>query len=100
MVRAPDADHEPDIVLVILQLVRLVNPSVTSEEAQRVEQQVRDEYGGLRTRIAKRKKHMSQEQRARLFREALTDGRPTDELAAAAGIHRSTFYRNMKRGGE
>lgn len=99
MVHAQDADRDPDIVLVILQLVRLANPAVTLEQAQAIEQQVRAEYGGVRTRIAKRKKHPTGEQRAKIFSQALTDA-PNDQILKENGISRRSLYYYLKRGPE
>jgi hypothetical protein len=66
--------------------------------ARKIEQQVREQYGGVRTRIAKRKKHPSADQRAQVFQEALTDA-PTEQITDAHGISRRTLYRYLKRGG-
>lgn len=88
---------EPDIVQVVLQRVRAIAPSLSKEAAQQIEAEVRAQYGGLRVRIPKRKKHLSPEQRAAAFRDGLSDA-PTDEVAARHGIDRATLYRLMKRG--
>lgn len=97
--RVENIDPEPDIVLAILQLVRLAEPGFSEEKARAVEQQVREQYGGLRTRIPKRKKHPTSEQRRKIFLEALTNA-PEDEILARHRIARSTFYEYVKRGGE
>jgi AcrR family transcriptional regulator len=62
---------------------------------------VRAQYGGLRTRIAKRKKHPTPEERARVINQALDQGQadvPTDQIAESNGISRRTLYRYLKRG--
>lgn len=94
-----DQDRDPDIVLVILQLVLQAAPSFPPEKAREIELQVRQQYGGVRTRIAKRKKHPSPEDRRRIFEQALTDA-PTDQITDANGISRRTLYRYLKRGGD
>jgi DNA invertase Pin-like site-specific DNA recombinase len=99
MTHAENLDPEPDILLVILQLVRLADPQFTPENALAVEQQVRTQYGGVRTRIPKRKKHPSPEQRRKIFQEALTDA-PTEAILEGNGISRRTLYNYLKRGGE
>lgn len=99
MGRIDNTDREPDIVLVILQLVLQALPNFTPDQAREIEQQVRDQYGGVRTRIAKRKKHLTPEQRRKAYQEALTNA-PTEEVTEANGISRRTLYRYLKRGGE
>jgi len=57
--------------------------------------------GGMRTRIAKRKKHPTPEQREKAVREALHEASadtPTDVIARANGITPRTLYRYIKRG--
>jgi len=100
MIDPADVEQGPDIVLSILELVRAVSPSVTAEQALEIEHQVRARYAGQRFRVAKRKKHLSQEQREVVFEVAKSDTRSTDELSKAYGIHRSTMYRLLKRGGK
>lgn len=94
------SEREVDIVLAILDMVRAASPSVTPEQASDIEQRVRIQFGGMRTRIAKRKKHPTPEQREKAVREALNESQadtPTDEIANANGIHRATLYRYLKR---
>jgi DNA invertase Pin-like site-specific DNA recombinase len=93
------ADREPDIVLVILERVRRTLPGITDDQVRQIEESVRAEYGGLRFRVPKRKKHPTREQRQRVFEQALTDA-PDDEITKANGISRRTLYRYLKRGGE
>jgi hypothetical protein len=95
----PDSDREPDIVLEILERVRRVVPALTEDQVREVEQAVRADYGGMRFRVAKRKKHPSPEQRRRIFQLALTDT-STEQLTQDTGISRRTMYRYLKRGGE
>lgn len=95
----PDAfDRDPDIVLVILEMVRQAEPAFSPEKAREIEDQVRAQYGGIRTRIPKRKKHPTPEQRERVFQQALTTA-PTQEIVESNGISRRTLYRYLKRGG-
>lgn len=101
MTRGDNTDREPDIVQIILQLVQLAVPSFSADKAREIEQQVREQYGGLRTRIPKRKKHPTPEQRRRIFQAALADAESsTDDLSKANGIGRATLYRYLKRGGD
>lgn len=92
-----DAPAEPDIVQEVLQRVLAVSPSLSLEAARQIEAEVRAEFGGLRVRIPKRKKHLTAAQRAAAFRDGLSDA-PTEEVAARQGISRATLYRLMKRG--
>ena len=100
MSRVPDLnpEREPDIVLVVLQRVRAINPALTEEQALLVEATVRAEFGGLRVRIPKRKKHPSPEQRKASAAEAIGSAATDAELTQRHGISRATLYRHIKRG--
>lgn len=98
--RSDNLDREPDILLVILQLVATEVPGFPPETAQAIERTVRARYGGLRTRIPKRRKHPTPEQRTALVDKLLdssTADVPTDQIAESAGLHRATLYRYLKR---
>ena len=89
-------DPEPDLLLVVIQRVRLLTPGLTDAQAAMVESEVRAELGGLRVRIPKRRKHLSEEQRQAIFKEAMSSD--TDaEITERHGIHRATLYRMLKR---
>ncbi len=94
-----DIEHGPDILLEMLQLVTRTNAAFTPEQAREVELELRALYGGVRFRIAKRKKHPTREQRARVFDQALTDA-TNEQITAENGISRRTLYRYLKRGGD
>ncbi len=86
-------------MLEVLQRVRALVPQhFNAELAQQVEAEVRAQYGGLRVRIPKRKKHLSHEERQAVYRQGLADV-PERDITAHGGIHRATLYRLMKRGG-
>lgn len=97
----PDArglDPEPDILQVVLLRVRAATPTLTDAQAQQIEDEVRAELGGLRVRVPKRRKHLSEEQRHAIAREAI-DATSTDrEITERHGIGRATLYRYVKRG--
>jgi len=102
MASADNTDREVDIVLIILDMVRAAAPAITPEQTLDVERAVRVKYGGQRVRIAKRKKHLTPEQRDQVVRQALDPAcatLSTDQIADANGIHRSTLYRAFKRRG-
>jgi transposase-like protein len=92
-------DPEPDLLQVVIQIVRATAPAITDEQAQAIEAQARAELGGQRVRIAKRRKHPTEEQRAAITREALSTPVTDQELVQRHGIHRATLYRYIKRGG-
>lgn len=92
-------DPEPDLLLVVIQRVRAKVPTLTDEQAQAIEAEARAELGGLRVRIAKRRKHLTDEQRASITREAINTAASDQELVQRHGIHRATLYRYIKRGG-
>lgn len=98
--RPLNTDPEPDIVLEILQRVRAAVPPqhFTADLARQIEVDVRAQYGGLRVRIPKRKKHLSPTERQDVYRQGLGDA-ATHDITGHAGIHRATLYRLMKRGG-
>lgn len=91
-------DPEPDLLLVVIQRVRAKVPTLTDEQAQAIEAEARAELGGLRVRIAKRRKHLTDEQRAAITREAITSAASDQELTATHGISRRSLYRYIKRG--
>lgn len=101
MSRTDNPDRELDIVLVILDLVAIATPGLTPDKVRDIEQTVREKYGGVRARIAKRGKHPTPEQRDQAVRDALSAEHaavPTEQLARAHGIDRATLYRYIKRG--
>lgn len=87
----------PDIVLEVLARVRACTPHLTDEQATQIERDIRTQFGGMRVRIPKRKKHPSDEQRQAIYRDGLTTA--TDQtIQQTHGISRSTLYRLLKRG--
>jgi len=98
MRQADEVERDLDLVRELLELVHRANPAITAEQLSQIEQEFRERFGGMRTRIAKRKKHPNTEQRARVFAQALTDA-PTSEIVESNGISRATLYRYLKRGG-
>jgi hypothetical protein len=92
-------DPEPDLLLVVIRLVRSQVPALTEEQVQAIEAQARAEVGGLRARIPKRRKHLTEEQRAAIAREALNNTDSSDqELASRNKISRRSLIRYVKRG--
>ncbi len=89
---------EPDIVLVVLQRVRAQVPDIEDAVIRQVEAEVRAEFGGLRVRIPKRKKHPTAAQRAAVLRDAMTPASDAD-ITGQHGISRASLYRYLKRGG-
>jgi DNA invertase Pin-like site-specific DNA recombinase len=87
-------DREPDIIEIIMQMAQAVG--LDAAAAVQIEQRVRAEYGGLRVRIPKKKKHLSPEQREQLFRDGLSN-MSTNEITEKYRIDRATLYRHMKR---
>lgn len=92
-------DHEdPDIVLVVLQRVRAQVPGIEESVIRQVEADVRAQYGGLRVRIPKRKKHPTAAQRAAVLVDAMTPASDA-EIMGRHGVSRASLYRYVKRGG-
>jgi DNA invertase Pin-like site-specific DNA recombinase len=99
--RLENTDRDLDIVQAILELVAATTPDLTPEKVRDIETAVRAKYGGLRSRIAKRKQHPTNEQRDKAVRDALAQSNvdvPTDQIAENNGISRRTLYRYLKRG--
>lgn len=96
MARPENTDRDPDIVLVLLNFVRVAEPSFPEEKLAVIEQQMREQYGGLRTRIPKRKKHPTSEHRRKIFMEALTDA-PTEEILERHRVSRRSLYYYLKQ---
>lgn len=90
------ADSEPDIVEVIMLACQAVG--LDADAARLIESQIREEYGGLRVRIPKRKKHLTPERRQQAYQDGLSN-LPTEEITSKYRIDRATLYRLMKRGG-
>lgn len=90
----------PDIVLVVLQRVRAVNPGLTDEQAHQIELAIKAEFGGQRVRIPKRKKHPSPEQRRAVMSSSLSVLPMASSNTARHGISRRSLYRYVKRGGQ
>lgn len=88
-------DPDPDIVEVILRAAQA--EGLDAEAARMIEAMVRADYGGLRVRIPKKRKHPSAQERERAFADGLS-GMPTEEVTAKHGISRATLYRLMKTG--
>lgn len=86
MARSANTDRELDIVLAILDLVADAAPGITTETQRDIEQAVRTRYGGVRTRIAKRKKHPAPEQHNKALQGDVNDNAadgPQDSEGAA-----------------
>jgi transcriptional regulator of acetoin/glycerol metabolism len=91
-------DPEPDILQVVIHRVRELLPAITDEQAQQVETEARADLGGLRARVPKRKKHLSNEQRQSIAREAIAATSTDQEITERHGIGRATLYRYVKMG--
>jgi hypothetical protein len=90
----------PDIVLLVLQRVRAVDPGLTAELAHQIELSIKAEFGGQRVRIPKRKKHPSPEQRRAVFDDAIGSADSDENITSRHGISRRSLYRYVKRGGQ
>jgi hypothetical protein len=89
------ADYEPDIVEVIMLACQA--GGLDSDAARLIEMQIRSDYGGLRVRIPKRKKHPTETERKAAFADGLSD-MSTEAVTTKHGISRATLYRWMKAG--
>lgn len=101
MSREDNLDRGIDIVLAILNLVA-TREAWSQEKKDEYEEAVRETYVGVRpNRVALRPRRTST-QRQKIVNDSLAKENaavPTDRIAEANGIHRSTLYRYYKRRG-
>lgn len=90
-----NTDPDPDIVEVIILACR--QGGLDAAAAHEIENRIRAEYGGLRVRIPKRKKHPTSMERELVIADGVTN-MSEQEITAKHGISRATLYRLMKRG--
>jgi hypothetical protein len=87
---------EPDLLQVVLLRVRERLTDLSDQTLREIEADIRAAHGGERVRIAKRRPHLTSQERQELVSQAL--GPEPDEIVTQRfGIHRSTLYRALKR---
>lgn len=93
-----DTPEEPDdLVLVFLQRVTAMAPGFSQALAEQLEQEMRQQFGGRRVFIPKRKKHLGPAQRAQLKQDVLSS-MSDEEIQSKHRVSRATLYRELKRG--
>lgn len=90
-----NTDPDPDILEVIILACKAVG--LDTAAAHEIEGRIRAEYGGLRVRIPKRKKHPTAHERTQIIADGVSN-MTTDAISAKHGISRATIYRLMKKG--
>jgi hypothetical protein len=98
LTRDDDTDRDPDIVLVILQLVKQAAPTFPEEKVREIVQQVREQYGGRRLHIHKRSRHLTAAEREQVVQAAMA-GVPDAEILTKHRISLRTLDRAVKGGG-
>lgn len=88
-------DAEPDIIDIIMLACKA--GGLAADTALQIEDDIRAEYGGVRVRIPKRRKHLTPVQRQHAYQDGLTS-MTTAEITAKHKIGRSALYALMKRG--
>jgi DNA invertase Pin-like site-specific DNA recombinase len=88
-------EEDPDIVQVIILACR--QSGLDAAAAHEIELRIRAQYGGLRVRIPKRKKHPTSQERELVLADGITN-MSNEEIMGKHGISRATLYRMMKRG--
>jgi DNA invertase Pin-like site-specific DNA recombinase len=88
-------EEDPDIVQVIIQACQ--SSGLDAAAAHEIELRIRAQYGGLRVRIPKRKKHPTRQERELVVADGVTN-MSNEEIMGKHGISRATLYRMMKRG--
>ena len=92
-------DPDADLVQVLLKRVAEAAPGISQETVDEIEREVREQFGGSRVFIPKRKKRLSTEKKAQAYQDGLSD-KSTEQVMAKHKISRATLYRLMKRGPE
>lgn len=83
-----------DIIQRILSMVMSVHPAMSEEQAQKIENEIRREYGGEQLTIAKRAPIL------RAAREKVRQQigiKSVDQLKTEHGVSRRTLYRWLER---
>ena len=91
----PALVEDPDIVQVVLQRVLAAAPEFNRQLAEQIDREVRAQYGGLRVRIPKRGKYLTQQQREAAYADAVSN-MPTTEVMRKHKISLATLYRLTK----
>lgn len=87
---------EPDLLQVVLLRVRARVEDLDEQTLREIEAEIRAEHGGERVRIAKRRPHLTEGERAELVSRA-TGPESDQALTSSFGISRATLYRALKR---
>lgn len=90
-------DREPDLLEEVLARVRAHLPGLDPAMLSSIEADIRQTLGGERVRIAKRRKHLSAQERQELFAAGMSQ-QPEQAITKRFQISRATLYRQMKRG--
>lgn len=92
-------DTDADLVQVLLRRVAEAAPGISQEAVDEIEREVREQFGGSRVFIPKRKKRLSGEKRQQAYQDGLSD-KSTEQVIATHKISRATLYRLLKKGPE
>lgn len=87
--------EDPDIIQAVLQRVRALTPALDEATVERIDQELRAQYAGLRVRIPKKRKWMTPEQRLAAYKDAISST-PTPEVLKKHKISLATLYRLAK----
>ena len=79
-----------DLIDRMIHRLRHIEPRLSPEKAEALEQRLREEFGGVSTKTRKRSKTKKQEVEAALHVEFRGN---VDDFARQLGCHRSTVYR-------
>ena len=90
-------DSDADLVQVLLRRVAEAAPGISQEAVDEIEREVREQFGGSRVFIPKRKKRLSGEKRQQAYKDGLSD-QSTEQVIATHKISRATLYRLLKQG--
>jgi hypothetical protein len=90
-----NTDPDPDIVEVIISACQA--SGLDADAAHLIESRIREQYGGLRVRIPKRKKHPTPIEREQIFADGMST-MSNGEITVKHRISVRTLERLMKRG--
>ena len=92
------ADKEPDIVAELLRTLAEFMPDLPQDMAQDLEARLREDFGGQRTYIPKRRRHHGNHEKQQIYQDGLGP-ESTEQITQRHKISRATLYRHMKRFG-
>jgi Mor family transcriptional regulator len=96
-VQSQPTQKEPDILAELLAALRQKMPHLETAIINDVEAQIRQQFGGKRSYIPKRRAHLDPATAQSLYLDGLSNA-PTEQVITKYRISKATLYRRLKRG--